>query len=111
MTRTPLLLFLIATTACVGPRRAPTPRRAPNIVVIFTDDHANAAIGAYGSAVAHTPHLDRLAAEGVLFERAFCTNSICAPSRAVMLTGRHSHLNGVRDNGGFKLDHSNRIEG
>ena len=70
----------------------------PNILFVFTDDHAAHAIGAYGSKINKTPHLDRLAKQGMLFRNCFCTNSICAPSRAVILTGKHSHLNGVIDN-------------
>lgn len=70
----------------------------PNIIFIFTDDHASHAISAYGSKINKTPNLDRLAKEGMLFRNCFCTNSICAPSRAVILTGKHSHLNGVIDN-------------
>jgi arylsulfatase A-like enzyme len=61
----------------------------------MTDDHATAAIGAYGSRVNQTPHLDRLANEGMRFDRVFCVNAICTPSRAVILTGQYSHLNGV----------------
>ena len=70
----------------------------PNIVFIFTDDHAAHALSCYGSRINKTPHLDRIAREGMLFRNSFCTNSICAPSRAVILTGKHSHLNGVIDN-------------
>lgn len=70
----------------------------PNIVFIMSDDHATSAISAYGSKINRTPNLDRLADQGMRFENAFCTNSICAPSRAVILTGKYSHLNGVRDN-------------
>jgi len=70
----------------------------PNILFIFTDDHARQAISAYGSNINTTPHLDRLASEGMLFRNCFCTNSICAPSRAVILTGKHSHVNGVITN-------------
>ncbi|MBW7996334.1 MAG: sulfatase [Candidatus Glassbacteria bacterium] len=70
----------------------------PNILFVFTDDHAAQAISAYGSRINRTPNIDRLADEGVLFRNCFCTNSICAPSRAVILTGKHSHLNGVIDN-------------
>jgi arylsulfatase A-like enzyme len=66
----------------------------PNIF-IMTDDHAAHAIGAYGSRVNQTPHLDRLAREGALFTSVFATNSICTPSRAAILTGQYSHLNGV----------------
>ncbi len=70
----------------------------PNILFVFTDDHASHAIGAYGSKINQTPNIDRLAREGMLFQNCFCTNSICAPSRAVILTGKHNHLNGVIDN-------------
>lgn len=66
----------------------------PNIVFIFLDDHARHAISAYGSQINETPNIDRLADEGMLFRDVFVTNSICAPSRAVLLTGKHSHLNG-----------------
>ena len=75
--------------------REPMP---PNIVFIFTDDHASHAIGAYGSVINQTPNLDRLAREGMLFRNAFVTNSICAPSRATVLTGQYGHLNGVPTN-------------
>jgi arylsulfatase A-like enzyme len=67
----------------------------PNIIFIMTDDHAAHAIGAYGSRVNKTPHLDRLAREGALLTNVFATNSICTPSRAAILTGQYSHLNGV----------------
>ena len=67
----------------------------PNIIFIMTDDHAAHAIGAYGSRVNKTPHLDRLAREGALLTSVFATNSICTPSRAAILTGQYSHLNGV----------------
>ena len=70
----------------------------PNILFIMTDDHASHAIGSYGSRINQTPNIDRLAKGGVRFDNCFCTNGICAPSRAVILTGKHSHLNGVRDN-------------
>ena len=75
-----------------------TPTRAadrPNIIFIMSDDHAAHAIGAYGSRVNQTPHLDRLAREGALLRNVFVTNSICTPSRAAILTGQYSHLNGV----------------
>lgn len=70
----------------------------PNVIFIMTDDHATSAISAYGSGWITTPNLDKLVEEGILFNRAFVTNSICAPSRAVILTGKYSHLNGVPDN-------------
>jgi len=71
----------------------------PNIIFIFTDDHAAHAISAYGSKINQTPHMDRLAKEGMLFRRCYVSNSICGPSRAVILTGKHSHLNGYWRNG------------
>ena len=70
-----------------------------NVLFIFTDDHAYQAISAYGSNRNKTPNIDRIAKDGMLFNRAFVTNSICAPSRAVILTGKHSHLNGQLTNG------------
>lgn len=81
---------------------AANPRR-PNILYIMSDDHAAHAIGAYGSRlakVAPTPNIDRLATEGILLENVFCTNSICTPSRATILTGQYSQKNGVLDLGG-----------
>jgi len=70
----------------------------PNILFVFSDDHAYQAISAYGSNRNHTPNIDRLAREGMLFNNALVTNSICAPSRAVILTGKYSHLNTVTNN-------------
>jgi len=74
--------------------------RKPNVLYIMSDDHAAHAISAYGgrlAKVAPTPNLDRLAKEGALFENAFCTNSICSPSRACVLTGQYNHVNGAVD--------------
>ncbi len=76
--------------------------KRPNIVFIMTDDHATQAISAYGhpvSQLAPTPNIDRIAINGAKFNSNFCTNSICGPSRAVILTGKHSHMNGFRMNG------------
>ena len=73
-------------------------KQRPNILFIMSDDHAYQAISAFGHGLIETPNIDRLAKEGILFENSFVTNSICAPSRAVLLTGKHSHLNGVLDN-------------
>lgn len=70
----------------------------PNIIVIFSDDHALQAISAYGSPHIKTPNIDRIANEGAIFRNTFCTNSICGPSRAVLLTGKYNHLNGQYDN-------------
>lgn len=92
-------LPVVLPLACLGTSEDPlatAPR--PNILFVFTDDHASHAISAYGSRINETPNLDRLAREGTLFRNAFCTNSICAPSRAVVLTGKHSHVNGVITN-------------
>ena len=75
-----------------------TTNKKPNILFIFTDDHACQAISAYGSNRNQTPNIDRIANEGILFNKCCVTNSICAPSRAVIQTGKHSHLNGVYDN-------------
>jgi arylsulfatase A-like enzyme len=67
----------------------------PNLIFIMSDDHASHAISAYGSRINHTPQLDRIAREGVRFDACFCTNSICTPSRAAVLTGTYNHVNGV----------------
>jgi arylsulfatase A-like enzyme len=74
------------------------PKPRPNILFIMSDDHAYQAIGAYGSRVNQTPNIDRIAREGMRFDRCFVTNSICGPSRAVILTGKYSHLNGFATN-------------
>lgn len=70
----------------------------PNIVLMISDDHAYQAVSAYGHGLNKTPNIDRLAKEGAIFTRACVTNSICAPSRAVILTGKHSFINGKVDN-------------
>lgn len=81
-----LALTLLASSAALA---------RPNVVFVMTDDHAAHAISAYGSRINQTPSLDRLAREGMRFRNAFVTNSICTPSRAVILTGLYSHKNGV----------------
>jgi len=70
----------------------------PNIIFIMSDDHAEKAISAYDTTLVRTPNIDRLADEGIRFDNSYVTNSICAPSRAVLLTGKYSHINGKRDN-------------
>lgn len=70
----------------------------PNIIFIMADDHAFQAISAYGSNRNQTPNIDKLAGEGMIFNNSFCTNSISAPCRAVILTGKYSHINGHIDN-------------
>ncbi len=89
-----LAFFLCLCVVSAGAAAAESPSR-PNILFIFTDDHAQHAISAYGSKVNQTPHLDRLAAQGARFLNSFVTNSICTPSRATLLTGQYSHKNGV----------------
>jgi arylsulfatase A-like enzyme len=87
--------------APVESRSAEASTQRPNIVFIFSDDHATHAIGAYEGwlkSVNPTPNIDLLAAQGMLFENSFCTNSLCGPSRAVILTGKHSHINGFINN-------------
>lgn len=86
--------------ACANTARDNTSEstRRPNILFIMADDHAYQAISAYGSNLIQTPNIDRLAKEGMLFTEASVTNSICAPSRATILTGKHSHLHGKIDN-------------
>jgi len=86
----------LAIPGCLPLKRALSKR--PNILFIMADDHASHAMSCYGSVINKTPQIDRIAEEGIRFDNCFCTNSICAPSRAVILTGKHSHLNGVRDN-------------
>ncbi|HCR29005.1 MAG TPA: sulfatase [Opitutae bacterium] len=71
----------------------------PNIVFIFTDDHCQQALSAYDPSRMTTPHMDRIASQGMKFNRCYVTNAICGPSRAVIQTGKHSHLNGFAVNG------------
>ncbi|MFK8110644.1 MAG: sulfatase [Rubripirellula sp.] len=81
----------------------------PNILFLFSDDHAVKAISAYGgplATVAPTPNIDRIARDGMLFRNSFCANSICGPSRATILTGKHSHKNGFMRNTGKGMDQS-----
>ena len=87
-----ILLFVIFLSGCSDKDER------PNILFIMSDDHAYQAISAYDDRLIQTPNIDRIADEGILFTNACVTNSICAPSRAVILTGKHSHLNGKIDN-------------
>jgi len=90
---------LAALPGCVGGGRASgKAAERPNIIFIMADDHASHAMSCYGSRINKTPNLDRIAQEGMRFDNCFCTNSICAPCRAVILTGKHSHINGLIDN-------------
>ncbi|NOY36486.1 MAG: sulfatase, partial [Chlorobi bacterium] len=82
----------------------------PNIIYIMSDDHGYQALSCYDSTLIRTPNLDRIASEGVLFSRAFVTNSLCAPSRAALLTGKFSNKNGLYINrGGYNLFDSSQV--
>ncbi len=98
-----LMIFVLFLVSCKKKERGnQAENRPPNIVFIMADDHAFQAISAYGhelSKLAPTPNIDRLAKNGTIFKNSFCTNAICGPSRAVILTGKHSHINGFRMNG------------
>jgi len=92
--------FLVSFVCCL------VQAKKPNILFIMSDDHAAHGISAYGgrlAKIAPTPNLDRLAKEGAIFRNAFCTNSICSPSRASILTGQYSHTNGAVDLSGKVL--------
>lgn len=91
-----LFLILLSFSSCKE-KEVVTPKR-PNILFIMSDDHAYQAISAYGSQLIETPNIDRIAEEGLLFTNACVSNSICAPSRATILTGKHTHINGKIDN-------------
>jgi arylsulfatase A-like enzyme len=95
------LNILLAPNGAIGAER-------PNIVFLFSDDHAFQAISAYGEArqLIETPNIDRLAKEGVRFNRCVVPNSICGPSRATVLTGKYNHLNGFVNNSNCKFDGS-----
>lgn len=84
-------------SSCAAPVPA-KPLRRPNIVFIVSDDHAVHALSCYGGKLDRTPGLDRLASEGMRFDRAFVTNALCGPSRATILTGKYSHVNGFARN-------------
>jgi len=84
-----LILLLTGSTFSIGTEK-------PNVLLIFTDDHAQWAVGAYGNKDVHTPNMDRLATEGMLFTQGF-TKPVCSPSRAMLLTGQYSHRLGIPD--------------
>jgi arylsulfatase A-like enzyme len=87
----PVLLYLFLLCSQAHSQR-------PNIIYIMSDDHDADAISAYNKKFINTPHIDRIAGEGIKFNKAFVGNSICSPVRATLLTGQHSHKNGVKDN-------------
>ena len=78
----------------------------PNLVFMLSDDLAQGDVGAYGQRLIRTPNLDRIASEGAIFTRSYCCNSICGPSRAAILTGKHSAINGFLDNNNSTFDGS-----
>src|SRR5213080_3645596 len=95
LARVVLIIALLPVVILSGAKDPQPPRERPNILFIMSDDHAAHAISAYGSRVNSTPSIDRLAREGALLTSVFATNSICTPSRAAILTGQYSHVNGV----------------
>lgn len=93
-----MLLFASVVQLAFGQSSDTKDDKRPNIIFIMSDDHAYQAISAYDNRLIETPNIDRIAKMGMLFTQASVTNSICAPSRATILTGKHSHLNGKIDN-------------
>lgn len=93
-----LIVLLVLALNVQGQQAAGKKSSRPNIVYIMSDDHGYQAVSAYGFGLNKTPNIDRIAKEGALFTRATVTNSLCAPSRAVLLTGKHSFINGKVDN-------------
>ncbi len=92
------IVYAACGSMIVGCVAEPEKSERPNILFVMSDDHAYQAVSAYFDDLMQTPNIDRLANEGAIFTRATVTNSICAPSRAVMLTGTHSFVNGKVDN-------------
>ncbi|WP_209329310.1 sulfatase family protein [Lunatimonas salinarum] len=105
LTHTLLVLTLFLQFSC-NQKDPDQQSKRPNIVFIMSDDHAYQAISAYDNRLIETPNIDRIAKMGILFTNASVTNSICAPSRATILTGKHSHINGKVDNH-FPFDTTN----
>ena len=99
----PIALLIVSFWSC---KQEEKQAERPNIIFIMSDDHAYQAISAYSNHLIETPNIDRIAKMGMLFTNATVTNSICAPSRATILTGKHSHLNGKVDNH-FPFDTTN----
>jgi choline-sulfatase len=95
MTRRQLLARSAAALAATGARAQQT---RPNVLIVMSDQHKRSCMGAYGDTVAHTPNLDALAARSVRFTDAYCTNPVCTPSRASLLTGLYTHNHGSLNN-------------
>ena len=92
-----VVFLLLSTPGQVGAQAKSATR--PNIIFIMADDHGYQAISAYSNRLINTPNIDRIGREGAVMRNAFVTNSVCSPSRAVILTGKYSHINGMHDNG------------
>lgn len=93
----PLLALPLAAAAIVSCGEKQQPKR-PNILFIMTDDHTSQAMSCYGGRLIETPNMDRLANEGMRFDNCYVTNALSGPSRACILTGKFSHINGFTDN-------------
>ncbi|MGB2128087.1 MAG: sulfatase family protein [Flavicella sp.] len=99
-----MALLAVSLVSCNKATEKTTAAKKPNIIYIMADDHTTQGIGVYGSRLAKlnpTPTIDRIANEGILLENVFCTNSICTPSRATIMTGQYGQVNGVKDLGGI----------
>jgi arylsulfatase A-like enzyme len=94
-------LLIVVVTDIVCAQTHSTSQQKPNVIFIMSDDHGYQAVSAYDKKLIHTPNIDRIGREGAVMKNAFVTNSVCSPSRAVILTGKYSHLNGQRDNGTY----------
>jgi len=101
-----LLIILVVSLmfSCANQNKVNENDSRPNIIFIMTDDHAYQAISAYDDRLLETPQIDRLANEGMIFSNACVTNSICAPARATILTGKHCHIHGKIDNDNTVFD-------
>ncbi|SFE38823.1 Arylsulfatase A [Spirosoma endophyticum] len=95
---TTLLVCMLTVAGCRTKKKEEAATTPPNIIFVFSDDHAYQAISAYGSTLTKTPSIDRIANEGAILRYNVVTNSICGPSRATLLTGKYSHLNGYKLN-------------
>ena len=93
-----LISFSLLAGCSAGSGEGGKKQARPNIIFIMADDHALRTVSAYEGSINNTPNIDRLADKGALFLNSFVANSICAPSRASILTGKHSHKNGVVGN-------------
>src|SRR5258707_9848642 len=102
------ILALLSLLAFASTTFAAEAKKRPNIVFIFSDDHAYQAISAYNDPrkLIETPNIDRLAKEGMRFDRCVVPNSICGPSRATVLTGKYNHINGFVNNSNCRFDGS-----